>query len=68
MPLQIAPSLSVLRKRPPLRGRSAFWGSGFGGSYANRRITRGVARLSHGSASHQGRSALRAPGQAFGPA
>jgi hypothetical protein len=32
-------SFSVERSRPPLRGRSAVWGSGLGGSYANRRGT-----------------------------
>jgi hypothetical protein len=36
---------------PLLRGRSAVLGSGFGGSYANRRIRRGIITLSHALAS-----------------
>ena len=57
-----------LGRGPLLRGRSAVWGSGFGGSYANRRGTCGAITLSHALASLQGRSAISGAARAALPA
>jgi hypothetical protein len=67
---QFPPAPAGCSRARPCGGLRHFWGSGLGGSYANRRSQRGVVSLSHAVASLEAEksSALASPDRSAPPA